>query len=164
MIAGIILAVIAQSRLTALVALGTIGFGIAFLFALYSAPDLAITQILVETLTVVFFSWVVFRLPEFNDYSSRSTKIADATLSTVIGLLVTVLVLKSKVVELAPSISETLSEWSQPMAHGANVVNVILVDFRALDTWGEITVLGIAAMGVWALLVSAKRAKEEDSK
>ena len=70
-------------------------------------------------------------------------------------MLVTVLVLKSQAVHFGPRISETLSAWSLAQANGANVVNVILVDFRALDTWGEISVLGIAALGVWALLSSA---------
>ena len=63
--------------------------------------------------------------------------------------------------DLAPSISTTLVEWSLEKANGANVVNVILVDFRALDTWGEITVLSIAAIGVWSLLYRGIRHNKE---
>ena len=65
-------------------------------------------------------------------------------------------------IDLAPSISTTLSQWSLKEAQGANVVNVILVDFRALDTWGEITVLAIAAIGVWSLLYRGIRHKQEE--
>jgi multicomponent Na+:H+ antiporter subunit A len=141
------------------VALGVVGFGMSFLFALFSAPDLAITQVLVETLTVALFAWVIHKLPAFTEYSGRRTRLLDAGVALVAGSLVTVLVLKSKALELAPAISDTLAAWSLPHAHGANVVNVILVDFRALDTLGEITVLAIAAIGVWALLPRPDKTK-----
>lgn len=146
------LAVTATQRLTALISLGVVGYGVALLFAVYSAPDLAITQILVETLTVALFAWVVYKLPNLRVFSTKGTLIFDAIVSTAIGALITVILLKSKTIQLAPSISKQLTEWSYPEANGANVVNVILVDFRALDTFGEITVLAIAAIGVWALL------------
>ena len=159
MLAAIVLAVTTESRLTALLALGTVGFGVAWIFATYSAPDLAITQILVETLTVVLFAWVVYKLPAFRILSNRRTLLFDALISGVAGILVTLLVLKSQLVSIGPEISDTLVRWSLPEAKGANVVNVILVDFRALDTWGEICVLAIAALGVWALLNKANRGK-----
>ncbi|MGJ8632690.1 MAG: hydrogen gas-evolving membrane-bound hydrogenase subunit E [Luteolibacter sp.] len=146
------LAVTAKSRITALISLGTVGYGVALIFSIFSAPDLAITQILVETLTVVLFAWVVHKFPEYRDLSSKRSKAFDGVIATLSGIVVTMLVLKSKSVELGPKISETLTEMSYPLAHGANVVNVILVDFRALDTWGEICVLAIAALGVWALV------------
>lgn len=152
MIAATILAVIAKSRLIALIALGTVGYGVALIFALFSAPDLAITQILVETLTVVLFAWVVHKLPEYRRLSSKRSSIFDATLASLSGILVTLLVLKSKSINLGERMSDTLTDMSYPLAHGANVVNVILVDFRALDTWGEICVLAIASIGVWSLL------------
>lgn len=152
MIAATILAVIAKSRLIALIALGTVGYGVALIFALFSAPDLAITQILVETLTVVLFAWVVHKLPEYRGLSSKRSSIFDATLASLSGILVTLLVLKSKSINLGERMSDTLTDMSYPLAHGANVVNVILVDFRALDTWGEICVLAIASIGVWSLL------------
>ncbi len=152
MIAATILAVVAKSRLTALIALGTVGYGVALIFSIFSAPDLAITQILVETLTVVLFAWVVHKLPEYRELSSRRSKLFDATLASISGIVVTILVLKAKSVTLGPRMSDVLTEMSYPLAHGANVVNVILVDFRALDTWGEICVLAIASIGVWSLL------------
>lgn len=152
MIAATVLAVVAKSRLVALVALGTVGYGVALIFALFSAPDLAITQILVETLTVVLFAWVVHKLPEYRPLSSKRSSIFDATLASFSGIVVTLLVLKSKSINLGERMSDTLTDMSYPLAHGANVVNVILVDFRALDTWGEICVLAIASIGVWSLL------------
>ena len=158
MVAATILAVVAKSRLTALIALGTVGYGVALIFSIFSAPDLAITQILVETLTVVLFAWVVHKLPEYRSLSSRRSKLFDATLASLSGIVVTILVLKSKSVTLGPRMSDTLTEMSYPLAHGANVVNVILVDFRALDTWGEICVLAIASIGVWSLI--GKRPKK----
>jgi len=152
MIGATILAVIAKSRLTAIIALGTVGYGVALIFSMFSAPDLAITQILVETLTVVLFAWVVHKLPAYRALSSRRSKMFDFTLAALSGIVVTILILVSKSVTLGPRMSETLTEMSYPLAHGANVVNVILVDFRALDTWGEICVLAIASIGVWSLL------------
>ncbi len=152
MISAALLATLSKSRLTALIALGVVGYGVAWIFAIFSAPDLAITQILVETLTVVLFAWVVHKLPEYRPLSSKNSKGFDAIVAAFSGIIATVLVLKSKSVDLGTAISERLAEMSYPLAHGANVVNVILVDFRALDTWGEVCVLAIAALGAWALL------------
>lgn len=152
MLVAVVAAVRSTTRLTALISLGVVGYGVAFLFAQYSAPDLAITQILVETLTVALFAWVVFQLPGLSIKDARKHRYLDATVALCCGVMITLLTLKSMALDLAPSISTTLAEWSLLKAHGANVVNVILVDFRALDTWGEITVLSIAAIGVWSLL------------
>ena len=161
MFTAVFAAVMSSTRLTALISLGVVGYGVAFLFAEFSAPDLAITQILVETLTVALFAWVVLRLPELSLKDFPRRRYLDAAVSICCGLLITVLVLKSMALDLAPSISTTLVEWSLEKANGANVVNVILVDFRALDTWGEITVLAIAAIGVWSLLYRGIRHREE---
>jgi len=155
------LAITAKKRLTALIALGVIGYGVALIFAVYSAPDLAITQILVETLTVALFAWVVYKLPGLRQFSTRRTVWVDGVVSLGAGVLVTLLILKSKAVQFAPSISEQLTEWSAPEAHGNNVVNVILVDFRALDTFGEVMVLAIAAVGVWALLIPSGKSQSK---
>jgi multicomponent Na+:H+ antiporter subunit A len=152
MMVAAIVAVISNGRLTALISLGFVGFGIAFLFALLSAPDLAITQVLVETLVVVLFMFVVYKLPKFRRFSSKRMLAFDAVFAGLFGLLMTFLVLKAMTVQLGPPLSERLAEWSYLLAKGKNVVNVILVDFRALDTLGEITVLTIAALGIYALV------------
>jgi len=156
------LASVTSSRLTALVALGGIGFGVAMLFAIFSAPDLAITQVLVETLTVVLFALVVQQLPGTRHLSRKRTLVLDATIASIAGAFVTILVLKSLALDFGGDLGETLAEWSLPKAYGANVVNVILVDFRALDTLGEIIVLAIAALGVWALLQNGEEKQKVD--
>lgn len=163
MVIAAIYAAISKSRIGALVSLGLVGYGVAMIFAVYSAPDLAITQILVETLSVVLFAWLIFGLPVGKRFSSKRTLVTDAVISTVAGGLVTVLVLKSNMLTLADSISGTLADWSLPKAYGSNVVNVILVDFRALDTMGEIIVLAIAALGVFALLGGLKKNPSQET-
>ncbi len=140
-----------KSRLGAVIALGVIGYSIALLYVLYGAPDLAITQILVETLTVILFVFVIYHLPRFTELSSRSTRIRDAVVTILFGCTMTIMMLKAISVPHTP-ISEFFTRNSYLQAFGKNVVNVILVDFRSLDTLGEISVLSVAALGVYALL------------
>jgi multicomponent Na+:H+ antiporter subunit A len=141
-----------KSRLGAVAVLGVTGYSIAGLFVLFGAPDLAITQFLFETLTVLIFIGVLRRMPRFTPRSPRSARVLDASLAVAGGLLVTLLVLAATTTQLHPTISSFYAAQSVVAAHGRNVVNVILVDFRALDTLGEITVLAVAALGVMALL------------
>jgi multicomponent Na+:H+ antiporter subunit A len=150
--AGAIVATTTSSRITILFALGIVGLGIAVIFLFYSAPDLAITQILVEALTIILLLMVVHHLAPIRREQHSWGTASQALLSVVFGLCMGLLVLQAKELQLASSIAETLAAWSYPEAHGRNVVNVILVDFRALDTFGEIVVLAIAAIGVAALL------------
>ncbi len=149
---GAYMAVRAQSRLAAVAALGTVGYGVATIYILYGAPDLAMTQILVETLTVILFVLVLYRLPQFATLSRPSSRARDAVVAVTAGALMTVLVLIVSNVQFEPPISEFHAEEAYPLAHGRNVVNVILVDFRAVDTLGEIIVLAVAGIGVYALL------------
>jgi multicomponent Na+:H+ antiporter subunit A len=147
-----LMAVRAQSRLAAVAALGVVGYGVATIYILYGAPDLAMTQILVETLTVILFVLVLYRLPQFATLSKTGSRVRDAVIALSAGALMTALVLVASNVQFHPTISEYHAEQSQPLAHGHNVVNVILVDFRAIDTLGEIVVLAVAGVGVYALL------------
>jgi multicomponent Na+:H+ antiporter subunit A len=142
----------AHSRLAAVAAMGVVGFGVALVFLFFGAPDLALTQAIVEALTVVVFLLALFHLPRYRDLSSRLTRARDLVISLGFGALMTTLVLVATQHRVSESISPYFLENSVPLAHGRNVVNVILVDFRALDTLGEITVLAIAALGVAALL------------
>ena len=139
-----------NSLVNSLISLGMVGFGVAILFAINGAPDLAITQIVVETLTVALFMFVVFKLPKMKLRSSAGVRRFDAAFATLFGLLVGAMTLKALHLQFSQTISTQLVDWSYSLAKGKNVVNVILVDFRALDTLGEIAVLGIAAYGVWA--------------
>ena len=149
---GALMAVTTSSRLAAAAALSVIGYGVAFIYMLFSAPDLAMTQFAVETLTVILFVLVVYRLPRFAALSSRRARIRDAGVALLAGGLMTMLVLAATVVPREPHLAAFFAQNSWLLAKGRNVVNVILVDFRSLDTLGEITVLGVAAIGVYALL------------
>lgn len=142
----------ARSALVAVMALGALGFGIALLYVWFSAPDLAITQVLIETLTTILLMLVIFRMPRFKRLSSRAARLRDGAVAVAFGVLVTCLLWMVTGNREFDSISAWLLEHSVPDGHGRNVVNVILVDFRAFDTLGEIFVLALAAVGVYALL------------
>ncbi|MFN3336495.1 MAG: hydrogen gas-evolving membrane-bound hydrogenase subunit E [Thermomicrobium sp.] len=149
-------AVRATERLAAVAALGALGFSLALLYARYGAPDLAITQVLVDTLTVVLLVFAFYRLPRYARLSSTSARIRDAFVATAFGIMMGLFALVVHLFRYSERISTFFTEQAYPAAHGRNVVNVILVDFRALDTLGEITVLGLAALGVAALLAVGK--------
>jgi multicomponent Na+:H+ antiporter subunit A len=150
-------AVLSQSRLAAILCLGGVGYSVALLFVAFGAPDLAITQLLVETLTVVMFSFVILKIPQIRAIASARQRRGDAVVSILFGLAMTLVVWKALHVQVAETISPGLVARSAAEAFGRNVVNVILVDFRALDTLGEILVLAIAGLGVTALLARKKR-------
>ncbi len=153
MIGGAFAAVWARTKLAAVISLGIAGFSVALLYMFYSAPDLAITQILVETLTVVLIALVMAYLPETpEDRAFTGRRTLDMVVAGGSGLVVTVLLMLVLTGTFDPELKEFFAEKSYLEGHGRNIVNVILVDFRALDTLGEITVLGTAAIGVYALI------------
>ncbi len=152
-VAGALAAVLARSTMAAVLALGAVGYSVALMYALLGAPDLAMTQFAVETLTVVIFVLVFSQLPGFGDLSSRSVKIRDAIVALAAGVLVTTLVLFIGASGTTSRLSSYFAEAAPQLAHGRNVVNVILVDFRGFDTLGEITVLVTVAIGVRAVLL-----------
>jgi len=165
LLAGLILlavlaAVLAKSRLAAIAALGVVGYSVSLIFVLFGAPDLAMTQFLVETLTVILFVLVFYHLPETRIISNGAARWRDAVIAAGVGAVMTTLVLVGTPEHYEP-ISAYFAEHSVTAGHGRNVVNVILVDFRGLDTLGEITVLAVAAIGVFALLKLRRR--EDDA-
>jgi multicomponent Na+:H+ antiporter subunit A len=141
-----------QSRLGAVAVLGVVGYSIAVVFILFGAPDLAMTQFLFETLMVLLFIAVLRRMPRFEKVSRATNRTFDAILAVAGGTFVFLLVWLATTTTLHPTISAFHAAMAETAAHGHNVVNVILVDFRGLDTLGEITVLAVAALGVTALL------------
>jgi multicomponent Na+:H+ antiporter subunit A len=157
MMVAVLFILVTKSRLTSVITLGIIGFGMAVIFIRYGAPDLAITQILIETLTVILFVLVIYRLPKFKNYSTLPQRIRDAIISISAGLVMFLLILKAAAIQFHPSISDYFAKSSLSLAFGQNVVNVILVDFRALDTLAEISVLAIAAIGVVTLMSYYRR-------
>jgi multicomponent Na+:H+ antiporter subunit A len=152
-VGGALSAARATSNMTAVLSLGVVGYGVAVMYALLGAPDLAITQFAVETLTVVIFVLVFANLKGFGDLSSRWVKARDAVVAVAAGALVTTLVLFIGASGTTSRLSAYFAEAAPGLAHGLNVVNVILVDFRGFDTLGETTVLVTVAMGVRALLL-----------
>ncbi len=144
--------ILSTSRLAAIAALGVVGFGVSMIYLLFSAPDLAMTQASVETLTVILFVLVLYRLPRYVGISRRSSRLRDAAIALAMGGLMTILVLAATGSPTTSRLAGFFAENSLTLAKGRNIVNVILVDFRAIDTLGEITVLAVAALGVYALL------------
>ncbi len=148
----------ARKRLPAIAGLGAMGMGMTLFFIVSQAPDLALTQFLVEILSVVLLVVAFRHLP---DFVGEPIKIQSGRLiiSALTGLTMMVLTL----VALSTEYGDRVSLWyglnALRQGHGANVVNVILVDFRALDTLGEITVLSIAALGVGVLMGGLKQIK-----
>jgi multicomponent Na+:H+ antiporter subunit A len=148
---AVLFAVFSMSRLSAILAMGVVGYGIGLLYLLYGAIDLAITQFLSETVIMVLFVMVIYYLPKFARLSNKKSRIRDIIISLAVGAGVTIVVLHSRALNNYEPISNFFTENSFLKAHGRNIVNVILVDFRALDTLGEITVLTLAAIGVFSL-------------
>jgi multicomponent Na+:H+ antiporter subunit A len=140
------------SRFASVLLLGVIGYGVALIFILFGAPDLALTQFLVETLTVIILAFVLYHLPRYRDRADSVVQIRDGAVAVAAGALMTILVLAATAMAPAKSATEYCAGNSVSGAHGRNLVNVILVDFRALDTMGEITVLAVAAIGIYGLL------------
>ncbi|MEM7332640.1 MAG: putative monovalent cation/H+ antiporter subunit A [Chloroflexota bacterium] len=153
-IIGAFTVTVAKSRLFAVAGLGVVGYGIALLFVLFSAPDLAMTQFSIETLTVILFVLVIFRLPRFETISDWGSRIRDGVIAALFGLVMMLLVLSSTAVPNATQITEFFAANSYELAKGRNVVNVILVDFRGADTMVEVAVLAVAALGVYGLIRS----------
>ena len=144
----------AHRRFTAVLTLGAVGYGVAVLFVLQGGPDLALTQFLVETLTLVLFVFVLRRLPsDFDRHSVRLSQGLRLAVALCVGSVVTVAVLVSGQARNAPPVSQAYLERSLPEGGGSNVVNVVLVDFRGFDTLGEITVLAVAALGIASLVL-----------
>lgn len=146
-----------RRRFVAVLYLGAVGYAMGLLFILHGAPDLALVQFAIETLTVLVFVLVLRHLPErFANPERRSVLPGRLTLSAAVGLFVAAFAVVATAARQTAAVSEAYLERAAPEAGGHNVVNLILVDFRALDTLGEITVLTVAALGV-ASLVAAGR-------
>ncbi|NHC15632.1 Na+/H+ antiporter subunit A [Motilibacter deserti] len=151
-------AVRTHQRLTAVLLVGATGYGVGMLFALHGAPDLALTQFLVESLTLVVFVLVLRKLPKrIVERHSPVTRAVRATIAIAGGLLLGALSLLALDARVAPPVSDAFPKEAYEFGEGKNVVNVTLVDVRAWDTFGEISVLTAAATGVASLVFLRKR-------
>lgn len=141
-----------ERRLSAVIALSVVGLLVALVFVRFSAPDLALTQLSVEVVTIMLLLLALFFLPQRHDRLTKTSgRIGDILLAAGAGGGCGLLVWGMLTRPVDP-ISSFFMEQSLPGGGGANVVNVILVDFRGFDTLGEVTVLAVAAIGIYALL------------
>lgn len=159
---AVILTLSTSSRLTAVVATSVIGYGICLLFVFYSAPDLAMTQFTIDTLTVVLFVLVLFKLPPFLNLANKRVLIRDAVVAIIFGIILAMVAIRVLHVPTNIAISDFYGTNAYLLAKGRNVVNVLLVDFRGFDTMFEIIVLTIAALGVYSLLKLRLKSSEKE--
>lgn len=157
-IAGV-LAVRAQKRYTGVVLVSVTGLGMVALFATSGAPDLALTQVLVETVTMVTFALVLRRLPaRMGEHNESVGRIPRALLGIGVGLTMALVAIVATQSRVADPISAAFPKLAYEIGHGKNVVNVALVDLRGWDTMGELSVLVLAATGVASLVFVTHRA------
>lgn len=154
--------VLVQVRFAAALFLGGVGYAVSLLFAMRGAIDLALTQLLVETLSVVIFLLALRVMPRrFSPPSRWNPRSLRVALAVVVGVAVPLFALAVHGAGGNSSVSEEYFARSVDEAGGRNVVNVILVDFRGFDTMGEITVLAVAALGVANLVRAAERERRK---
>ena len=149
-------------RLTALIVIGAVGLMVSAAFAFLSALDLALTQLLVAMVTIALMVMALNYLPQRSPHSpTRVRKLRDIALAAISGLGTAALAYAA-MTRPRDTVAGELLARALPEGHGANVVNVILVDFRGFDTFGEIVVFGIAALVVHALLKLARLRPDQE--
>ncbi|WP_105995805.1 Na+/H+ antiporter subunit A [Staphylococcus agnetis] len=143
----------ARSRLFSIIMLSAVGYSMAIFFIFFNAPDLALTQFVVETISTALFLLCFYHLPNMSRYNETPKfKIVNVVISISVGLIVTILGLIAYGNRHFISISEFYKKHVYDLAEGKNMVNVILVDFRGTDTLFESAVLGIAGMAIYTLI------------
>ncbi len=152
LLGGGVAATMARRRFAAAILLGVVGYGMAMLFVVQGAPDLALTQFAIETLSIVVFLLVFRVLPDrFERRAPAVGRSVRLAVSAGVGVFVVLMAIATAGSRTEPSVSKEMSEQALPEGDGRNVVNVILVDIRGMDTLGEITVLVTAGIGIVAL-------------
>ncbi len=141
-----------KSRMTSIILLGAVGYTVSLFFVIFRAPDLALTQLVIETISVSLFLLAFYHLPKLRHEERIRFKMTNALISVGVGAIVTMIALSAHSNKLFHSIAQYYVENTYKEAAGKNMVNVILVDFRGFDTMFEITVLGIAALGIFAMI------------
>ncbi|MDK1375603.1 MULTISPECIES: putative monovalent cation/H+ antiporter subunit A [unclassified Sinorhizobium] len=152
-VAGLVAVVLAADRLTAIVSLGIQGFAVAVIFLLYGAPDLSFTQFMIETLSVVVLALVMTRLRlSPSDHRPLHQKVPDSMIALACGLGFGLFLLRATGMPFDATLTDFYNLYSKSIAHGANVVNVIIVDFRGTDTLGEIAVVMTTGLAILSLV------------
>lgn len=157
-VAGLV-AIRARKRYTGVVLVSVTGLGMVVLFATSGAPDLALTQVLVETVTLVAFALVLRRIPaRLGEHNGSVHPVARAVLAVAVGATMALVAIVATGARQADPISLDFARLAYELGHGSNVVNVALVDLRGWDTMGELSVLILAATGVASLVFVTDRA------
>ena len=157
-LAAALSATVLRNRLAAVLLVGVTGYGCGAIFVFHGAPDLALTQFLVETLTLVIFVLVLRTLPaEAEQANINRHRLPRVALSLAVGASVTALAVFAMAARTTRPIADLLPDAAYYRGHGANTVNVLLVDIRAWDTMGEISVLLVAATGVASMVFRNRR-------
>lgn len=147
----------ARDRMMLIIFTGSIGYMVTLFFVMFRAPDLALTQMIIETVSVALFLLCFYHLPKLSrERTTIPFRLRNLLISVGVGLVVTIMALAATGSKLFDSISGYYVENSRELGGGDNIVNVILVDFRGFDTMLEITVLGIASLGIYALIKQGK--------
>lgn len=142
-----------NSRLMAIILTGTTGYMVTIFFVIFRAPDLALTQMIVETVSVALFLLCFYHLPKLKrEKVALKLKIPNLIVAVGVGTVMTLVALGASSGRSFESIADYFVKYSYKLAGGKNIVNVILVDFRGFDTLLEITVLGIASYGIYSLI------------
>ncbi|MCU0311410.1 MAG: DUF4040 domain-containing protein [Acidimicrobiales bacterium] len=178
MVVAALAATVTRRRFVAVLLLGAVGYAMVGMFLVQGAPDLALTQVLIETLGIAAFVLVLRHLPEgFPRTMTPGRRLVPAVIGVIVAAFVFVFLITTGALRdttLTPdraaedvaagtaSVSEEFLVRSEPEAHGLNVVNVIIVDFRGFDTMGEITVLVVASLGVIGLVRAGRRRFAQD--
>ncbi|EUJ25924.1 Multiple resistance and pH homeostasis protein A [Listeria grayi] len=145
--------VFSKSRITSIILLGAMGYTISIFFVIARAPDLALTQLVIETISVVLYLLVFYFLPQFSNIEEKPKWLSIKTfLSIGVGVVVTLISLSAYNTDIFESISKYYELNAYKEAAGKNIVNVILVDFRGFDTLFETMVLSIAAIGIFIMI------------
>lgn len=153
-LASTVVTLLAQSRLVAISALGVIGSCVGLIYLMYGAPDVALTQVTVEILVVVLVTVALLKLPGHASVAepSGSERFGRGIIAILVGSVFTFLLLAVNSLPLDMKLAEYFATNSLALAHGRNIVNVVLVDFRGFDTLGEITVLTVAGITAYHMI------------
>src|SRR5699024_9206777 len=131
--------IVAKRRMTALIALGGVGYSVALFFVIFKAPDLALTQLVIETISVALFLLAFHHLPKLKIHGeSKGFRLGNFIVALGVGITMSLLALSAHSQKLIPSISQYYKDTVLTEAGGGNIVNVILVDYRGFDTLFEI--------------------------
>ena len=153
LVLSVCMVLFAKTRLAAIIALGGVGYSVALFFVIYKAPDLALTQLVIETVSVALFLLAFHHLPALKRHGeSTKFRLGNLIIAAAVGITMTLVALSAHSQKLIPSISQFYKDTVFTEAAGGNIVNVILVDYRGFDTLFEIAVLSIAGIGVYGMI------------